>query len=462
MSSDSTTSKPTVVIVGAGIVGVTSAFFLSQKGFNVTVIEKSAEPADYGGASYQNGGLICPGLVAPWSYPGAWKAVLSSYHKSSPFKLRWGSHWCDPALWRWLRLFLYYSAVAGQKNYEERTSALVQLADHSMKEYKGLLGRYPSLVTPNVSVATLALYGDQDACVGDANLINKAREEHSLPPVLTITGNISTTIKDTWMNGLQDQDVQGAIIIPADTSGNCNRFTKELEKICKTLPENPVSFHYGQVVEKVRVKDNKIVELETKEGIVFNADTFLLATGARTDLLKLINFYLPLIPIKGFSLDIPLKEEFVSNNHLPEVSFTVDGSKFFASRIGNSLRVSAFAEIAGFDSTLREDRREQMENWIKHNYDWEELDMDSGNYYTCHRPVSPDDIPYVGKVKPFKNLFLNMGHGSLGWTLACGTSSLSSQLIAGETPVINATPYLPNRFDSWKAKLARSMGEDDE
>jgi len=245
-----------------------------------------------------------------------------------------------------------------------------------------------------------------------------------------------------YIPNLQTNNIKGAILFTDDSSGDCRKLTEKLSDICK---KDGVEFLFNKEVTTIEIdeKFNVVKSIKTKDGEEYKADIFLFTTGYDTTSLDVVS-KIPLLPVLGYSVNIPITTK--GHQNLPIVSFSDPQSKLYFSRIDDNIRFSGFAEISGLDTTPRDKRKKQMISMIHRYVDPSNIDISKANFYTCLRPVSPDDVPLIGNLK-YINLYVNLGHGSHGWTTSFGSAKLISQIINKENTTINIQPYDPQRFE---------------
>jgi D-amino-acid dehydrogenase len=219
----------------------------------------------------------------------------------------------------------------------------------------------------------------------------------------------------------------GGLRLPHDETGDCFKFTNELYKIAAGMG---VRFRFGVDIRRLRRQADRIVAVETAEGDVV-ADTFVAALGSYTPaLLKPLGLRLPVYPVKGYSITVPIVDE----TRAPVSTIMDETYKIAITRLGDRIRVGGMAEIAGFNRDLPVSRRATLE------YSVEDLfggagDQRRASFWSGLRPMTPDGTPVIGGTR-YANLYLSSGHGTLGWTMACGSGRLLADLISGRKPEI--------------------------
>ncbi len=410
-----------VLVLGAGLLGVTSAYFLRQQGHEVTVIDRQASPAAE--TSFANGGQISVSHAEPWANPGAPLKVLKWLGKEDApllFRVRadmrqwlWGLQFlreCTPARTRWniaqiVRLGTYSRdtlqalRAATGLNYDQRAQGILHFYT-SEKEFAG-------------AEAPAA----QMRALGCDRRVISADEAVRLEPALA---HIRPRLA-------------GATYTAEDESGDANQFARELVRRCEA---DGVRFLMSHTVTALRAAGGAIdhVEATDTEGRFqrIRADAYVLAMGSLSPLYaRPLGIELPIYPAKGYSVTMAVKDE--SKAH--QVSLTDDEYKLVFSRLGNRLRIAGTAELNGYDRDLNRVRCEAI---VKRA---EELfpgagETESAQFWTGLRPATPSNVPIIGRSK-LPNLYLNTGHGTLGWTHACGSGKSIAHIVSGAKPEVD-------------------------
>ncbi|WP_336778268.1 D-amino acid dehydrogenase [Pantoea sp. USHLN256] len=415
-----------VVILGSGVVGVASAWYLAQAGHEVTVIDR--QPAAALETSAGNAGQISPGYAAPWAAPGVpLKAVKWMFQRHAPLAVRLdGSKFQLAWMWNMLR-------NCDMQHYQENKSRMVRIAEYSRDCLKTLRAS-TGIAYEGRQGGTLQLFRTQQqfasaskdiAVLRDAGVPYELLEAHQLKnvePALAATAHKLT----------------GGLRLPNDETGDCQLFTQRLAEMAAAAG---VTFRYNTSVDQLLREGNRIYGVKCGEEVI-KADAYVVAFGSySTALLKDI-LAIPVYPLKGYSLTIPIK-----NADAAPVSTILDETyKVAVTRFDDRIRVGGMAEIVGFNTKLLPARRETLEMVVRDLYP-EGGYVERATFWTGLRPMTPDGTPIVGRT-PLSNLYLNTGHGTLGWTMACGSGQLLADLISGQKPAIAADDlsvlrYLP-------------------
>jgi D-amino-acid dehydrogenase len=406
-----------IIVLGAGVVGVTSAWYLAAAGHEVTVIERR----DAAGleTSFANGGQIAAGHAEPWAKPSVLpKILLWLGREDAPLLFRPRADW---AQWRWGLRFLI-ECLPGR--FERHSRTLASLAAYSRECLRALRAqldiRYDHLERGILRFATNAR--DFEALARHAEAMHQevksASECLALEPALEHSN-------DPVVGGLYD---------PRDESGDAYRFTQELARLAAA---RGVVFRFGTAIESIESRDGEAKAVRLRGGETVSAGAYVVALGSYSPLLlKPMGVRIPVYPLKGYSITLPLgPSEAVA---APTVSLTDEAFKIVISRLGNRLRAAGTAELTGYDTSVNPVRCAAIARRIR------DLFPGLGSVTTVEnwaglRPATPNNVPLIGKTK-FRNLFLNTGHGTLGWTLACGSASALADLISGRPPQV-AFPF---------------------
>jgi D-amino-acid dehydrogenase len=402
-----------VIVLGAGVVGVTSAYFLARAGHEVTVLEKNSAAAL--GCSYANGGQLSYSHVETW----AAKNSLLSIAKAAilPGSFLSISDFANKKFLKWAWKFYKNSAP---KIAQENSEKLFLLSTHSKKVLEEILNEENDLKFDYKNCGILHFYRSQkkfDAAIKEAEI-------HSLIGCKSQILNAEECVKKepTLVKLFDEKKLVGGIFYDMDASGNCFLFAKELEKICRE--KHGVVFEYNTDIKNILTNYKKITGINSDKG-VFSADEYIYALGAAGDkLLRGIKIDSQIYPLKGYSLSIAANHEFIA----PQVALTDPENKIVYSRVGNVFRAAGSIEIRGLKNVKNKKNLDFLTKIVRSTF------SDFGNFnevsdWFGFRPFRPNSIPLICKVKKYENLFLNTGHGSLGWTLSAGSGKILANLV---------------------------------
>ncbi len=410
-----------VIILGAGLLGVTSAWYLAEAGHEVTVIER--QPGVALETSFANGGQISTCHAEPWANPSApWQALKWLGREDSPLLWRLRA---DRAQWVW---GLHFLRECLPHCTRANIAAIMRLALYS-REHLGILRRELNLGYDALQRGILHFYTDP-------------REfEHALPQAALMQQYGCERIPKSTAECLQiepalkysTQPIIGGTYTREDESGDAHQFVQALAKHCIA---RGVNFHFGRHIKALKVQTDCIASLSLADGTTLTADRYVVALGSFSPLLlRSIKLNIQVYPAKGYSVTIPVNE----NSMAPTVSLTDDGYKLVFSRLGERLRVAGTAEFTGYDTTLNPARCKALLKRVACIFP--QINQASGlELWAGLRPATPGNVPLVCPTK-YDNLFLNTGHGTLGWTMACGSGKLLADLVTGRVPDLNPAPY---------------------
>lgn len=409
-------SKPHVAVLGAGVVGVTTAYFLAKAGCQVTVIER--QPAAGLETSFANGGLITPSMSDPWAAPGLPRLLLKWFgREGSPFLIRPGA---VPGLTPWGLKFL------GQCNptaWRRNTQNTLRLCTYSHQILKRLSQETGVEYDANRS-GTLHLFRDEYSIQATRRAADVVSELGVRADILDAAGCVDLEPA----LAPQIAQISGGIHYPDDEAGDAHKFTQGLAGICAS---NGVDFRYGETIDKIDTANGAVSGIVTDRERI-DTDACVVALGnASAGLMRPMGINLPIYPVKGYSVTFPVD----GWNGAPVVPFVDDGRKMGIVRIGDRVRVGGTAEFTGHDKTLSPRRVANLENFFFTLFP-DYPDRNAGKAWTGLRPTTPDNIPYLGATR-ISGLFLNTGHGHLGWTMSCGSARLVADLVTGRTPEID-------------------------
>lgn len=404
-----------IVILGAGVIGVTTAHYLARQGHEVTVIDRQDGPALE--TSFANAGEISPGYSSPWAAPGIpAKAVKWLFMRHAPLILQ---PQVDPATVRWLLALLRNCTSA---RYALNKARMVRLADYS-QVVQTALNEELGLDYDHRTQGTLQLFRTQKQLDGIYKDTEVLREGGVPFEVLDQDGCITA---EPGLKATRDLFV-GGLRLPKDETGDCYKFTVALAAVAAA---NGVAFQYGTAIQGLIAEGGRVTGVKTDKGVV-TADAYVLALGSYSpQMVKPLGMTLPVYPVKGYSITAP-----IVNEPAAPVSTIMDESyKVAITRLGDRIRVGGMAEISGYNNVLPAQRRNTLEHSVGSLFPGAG-DLKAASFWSGLRPMTPDGTPVIGKT-PIDNLFLNTGHGTLGWTMACGSARVLADLIDGRAPEI--------------------------
>ncbi|MBB5192425.1 D-amino-acid dehydrogenase [Silvimonas terrae] len=422
------------IVIGAGVVGVTTAYYLKAAGCDVTVLERLSGPADE--TSFGNAGQVSPGYAAPWAAPGIpWKAVKWLLHpEHAPLRIRPDGSFFQLA---WMARMV---ANCTETAYARNKNRMVPLAEYSrdcLRQLRKDLG----LHYEERSLGTLQIFrndkqlaaGKRDAGLLDQmNVANRVLDQDSLLEVEPALKAVA-------------HKLTGALQLPNDETGDCKLFTERLTAICL---EMGVKFRFGVSVEALVANKGRIDAVELAGGESVVADAVVLAAGCASRALALpLGLDLPVYPVKGYSITVPL----TNPDGAPRSTVLDETYKIALTRFDNRLRVGGMAEVAGFDKRIDPTRIETL-NMVTNDLFPHAGDVRQATQWTGLRPMTPDGTPIVGAT-PYENLFTNTGHGTLGWTMSCGSARVIADAVLGRRAEIDSRELGMARYDKRNARI---------
>jgi D-amino-acid dehydrogenase len=410
-----------VIVLGAGLLGVTSAYFLRQQGHDVTVIDRQASPAAE--TSFANGGQISVSHAEPWANPSAPLKVLKWLGKEDApllFRVR-----ADMRQWLWGLQFLRECTPARTRHNIEQIVRLGTYSRDTLQQLRAERGIQYDQRTQGI----LHFYTNPQEFEGAEG---PAAQMRALGCDRRVISADEAVKLEPALAHIRPQ-LAGATYTAEDESGDANQFARELVKRCE---QDGVQFLMSHTITALREVGSEIdhVEATDSEGRFqrIKADAYVLAMGSLSPLYaKPLGIELPIYPAKGYSVTMPVKDARMAH----QVSLTDDEYKLVFSRLGDRLRIAGTAELNGYDRDLNRVRCEAIVRRV------EELfpgagHLDQAQFWTGLRPATPSNVPIIGRSK-VKNLFLNTGHGTLGWTHACGSGKSIARIVSGLQPEVN-------------------------
>jgi len=407
-----------VLILGAGVIGTTSAWYLREAGHDVRVLERR-EGAGLE-TSFANGGQISVSHSEPWANPTALLKILQWLGREDApllFRVR-----ADAAQWLWGLRFLLECLPGRTRRNTEAAFALALYSREQLDQLRGETGiRYESQTR-----GILHLYEEEFEFERAKRQAGELRARGL--DVEAETPEECLKVEPALTNS--KVRIVGGLYSASDESGDAHLFTKNLVELCRA---QGVSFRFNVSVRRLEAARGAIdrVVIDDEEGIEesLRADAYVVALGSYSPLLlKEVGISVPVYPVKGYSITVPLE----SGDEAPQVSLTDHARKIVVSRLGDRLRVAGTAEMNGYNTEINEVRCAAL---VKRCFEWfpKAGRPERARYWTGLRPATPNNLPLIGGSK-YSNLFLNTGHGTLGWTLACGSGRALADIVSGRRP----------------------------
>ncbi|WP_165668303.1 D-amino acid dehydrogenase [Metapseudomonas otitidis] len=406
-----------VMVLGSGVIGTASAYYLAREGFEVVVVDR--QPAVAMETSFANAGQVSPGYASPWAAPGVpLKAIKWLMQRHAPLAIK-ATGSLDQYLW--MAQMLRNCTASRYAVNKERMVRLSEYSRDCLDELRAETG----IAYEGRQLGTTQLFRTQaqvDAAAKDIAVL----ERSGVPYEILDRDGIARV--EPALASVKHK-LAGALRLPNDQTGDCQMFTSRLAEMAVQLG---VEFRFGKDIQRLDFAGDRINGVWI-DGKLETADRYVLALGSYSpQLLKPLGIKAPVYPLKGYSLTVP-----ITNGAMAPTSTILDETyKVAITRFDDRIRVGGMAEIAGFDLSLNPRRRETLEMITTDLYP-EGGDVAKAEFWTGLRPATPDGTPIVGAT-PYRNLFLNTGHGTLGWTMACGSGRLLADLMARKRPQISA------------------------
>ncbi|MDI9335863.1 MAG: D-amino acid dehydrogenase [Gammaproteobacteria bacterium] len=406
-----------VIILGGGVIGVSTAYYLAKNGATVTIVDRQSEVAQE--TSFANAGEISPGFSSPWGSPGLLPKLLKwliLQGKNSPVKWSGGlgfEQFC------WLRQ-LWNNC--NPQSYAINKIRMLELAHYSLDCFQQLITN-TSIEFEHRSLGTLQLFRTQSQLQKidqDIDILSRLNISHQLLIGKDRVANIEPAL------GRSSTPIAGGLHLPLDQTGDCYLFCRNLAKICQTLG---VSFLFNASIDRILKVHNKISGVQLFDGRVLEADVYVVACGSYSRALLLPHeISLPVHPIKGYSLTLPIEMEI----NAPNSTVIDDHYKVAVTRFDQRVRIGGTAELAGYNSQPNSSRKHVLCKVVNELFPVAtSKTISQSKLWSGLRPMTPDGPPIIGKTK-IENLFTNTGHGTLGWTMSCGSGKYLADLLVGK------------------------------
>ncbi|NEX62858.1 D-amino acid dehydrogenase [Noviherbaspirillum galbum] len=411
-----------IVVVGGGVIGVCTAFFLADAGHEVVVIERNQNVAQE--ASFAHAGIIGPGYVTPWTMPGRLQRLMARWRKTeAPLVIARGA---DRATRRWLGRWMAEHELERFRINRERLQRLAyysravqqQLAEACQIDYEqtdGVLQLFRTEHDRKQAETVIALLGEQEI----VHRLLTADEAREIEPALA-----------------SETRLAGALYMPEDASGNCPLFTKKLRHAAQSIG---VHFYLGSTVKAIEPQGGRI-SLQIDEGS-FQADAVVVAAGVDSArLLRPLGIQLPLHPVKGYSATASIK----NFDRAPQAAIVDEAYKVAITRLGSRVRVAGTALLGETRDALHQGA---LRTLMKVGNDWfpQAANYTTANFWCGVQPMLPDGPPVLGAT-PVRNVYVNIGHGANGWAMAAGSGRILANLISGQAPEIDIEGLTLSRY----------------
>jgi len=405
-----------VIVLGGGVIGISTAYYLAKSGAQVTLIDRQPGPALE--TSFANAGQVSPGYSTPWAAPGIpFKAIQWMFQKHAPLAIR-----PDGSLFqlRWMAQMLRNCSSDRYAINKERMMRVAEYSRACLQQLRSDTG----IAYEQRTGGTLQLFRTQaqvDAVQRDIAVL----EECGVPYELLNADQLAAV--EPGLAQARGR-LAGGLRLPMDETGDCHRFTTELCRLARALG---VDMRFGRSVDALETEGGRVTGVRCGDSVL-QADRFVMAFGSYSRaFLAPLGLDLPVYPVKGYSLTVPL----VNPALAPQSTVLDETYKIAVTRFDDRIRVGGMAELGGFDLRLDPRRRATLELVVNDLFPGG--DLARATFWTGLRPMTPDSTPVIGATR-YPNLFLNTGHGTLGWTMACGSAKLVSDMVTGQRPEISA------------------------
>jgi len=406
-----------ILVLGAGVAGVAAAWYLRADGHEVTMLERNDAVALE--TSFANGGQLSYSYVAPLASPSVIPKIPPwLLRRDSP--LKFVPEW-DAAQWRWILSFL---AACNRRRADLTTQRLLRLAFYSRSLMHALIAAH-RLDFDYVRNGKLVVHTDAASFESAKRLLayqeSLGCEQEAL--------DARRTVEVEPALAAMERRIAGSIYTPSEDAGDCFKFCNELARVMTAAP-NPVTLKLGVTIRRLLALGKRVIGVETDRG-VFEADRYVLALGTTASaIVRPLGIRLPVYPLKGYSLTLPI----VNERAAPRISVTDYRRKVVYARLGSDLRVAGMADLAGREPVIDTDRVGQLVDEVRATFP-DATDFSRLQPWCGMRPATPRGTPVLGGT-PYSNLYLDAGHGALGFTLALGTGRVIADLVEGRRPAV--------------------------
>ena len=419
--------KDKVVIIGGGLQGLATANALIDRGIDVLVLERNKDVANE--ASFANGGMLTPSHAIPWNHLDDIKSILSGIgRKDSPMVLDIKS---IPSLFVWGLKFL---ANSSHKKFIRNAQHIYSLASYS-KKLTVNIRRKEKFSYDNRSQGSLKIFRSEEHLNKTEKLSKKIFGSKKRNKILT--SDELVTLEPALEN--IKSELVGGMYYREDEIGDAYKFCKLLEETIRLKGGRILT---NNNIKKILLHKGKINCVVTDRAIINTNNLVVTAGSWSSSLLRLVGIKLPVKPVKGYSLTL----DTYGVNHAPKLGLVDESIHTAIAPLGNRIRIAGTAEFSGFNTSIHEKRQQYLYRMLEMIYPklYENIDKDLGKFWYGFRPMSPDGLPYIGPTS-VPGVYVNTGHGHLGWTLAMGSAELFADLFLEQETEIAPEPYLIGR-----------------
>lgn len=409
-----------VLVLGAGVIGTSCAYYLAQAGHEVTVVERRSGAGLE--TSFSNAGGVCPSFAGPWAAPGMPLKVLKwILRRDAPLKLK---PTLDPHQWRWLALFLGNCSAARFARNKARMQRIAHYSKACLVDLRAATG----IAYDEGTGGVLQIFQTDEEVEGgrrSSNVLDSFEIPHRIVNAEELRA-IEPALAAARIS------IAGGLHLPDDETGDCHLFTQRLAGL---LRARGVAFEFDTTVRRLRVDGGRIDGVETSRGVM-RADVVVVALGSEAVfLLRPIGIDVPVYPVRGYALTVPIDDESAA----PRSSVMDEHTKLMVCRLGSRLRAAGIAEVGGYATAVEPVKCATVLKGVTDLFP-AAADYGRAQYWAGLRPMTPDGPPYLGAT-PIRNLILSIGQGSNGWTQACGCGQIIADLVSGGAPEIDLDGY---------------------
>ena len=415
-----------VLVLGAGVIGTTSAYFLAKQGHEVTVIDRQDSVAME--TSHANAGQLSYAFSSPWAAPGLPSSLLKWILSGrSPLVV-------NPNLSLNTLKFIYrLYKNCNHKSYETNKSRMLRIANYSQKSLLEIENDF-NINYEQRKQGSLQLFWDDKEFKSVKKDIPILERNNLIYELLDADGCIKA---EPGLKHIKNK-LSGGIRFKSDFTGNCYLFSNQIYQKCIDMG---VKFEFNTEIESILIKNKAVSSVVTKQGD-FTADCYSVSLGSYSaKILSQIGIQTPIYPVKGYSITLPVKNDLDA----PQSTIMDDKNKIGITRLGDNIRVAGIAHLTDFNQDLRAKSLKSLKDGIDRLFPQSYKSNTDLEFWTGFRPSTPDGTPIIGST-PYSNLYLNTGHGTLGWTMSAGSGKLLANLVSGVAPEISLEGLDMNRY----------------
>jgi D-amino-acid dehydrogenase len=414
-----------IIVLGSGVIGVVTAYYLATEGHEVVVVDRSKAVGQE--TSFANAGLIAPAHVYAWASPRAPMILLKSlFREDTALRYRLKA---DPRMWAWSLRFLANCTASRNRANTLRKLSLCLYSQKMLDE----LRREADLEFDRIAAGLLYLY--RDPAHFQAGIANMAMLNDNGLPLQAVDPDRIVELEPQLAHA--KAKIAGAIYAPTDESGDCLKFT---ERVAVAAAGRGVVFMFDHAIERIESSGDRITGVVTDKGRI-DGDAYVLSLGSYSPILaRGLGLKLPVYPVKGYSVTLPIED----HKGAPRIGGVDEANLVAFARLGDRLRLTATADFAGYDTSYDAGHFAGMLRVARDLFP-DAAAYDKPSYWACLRPMTPDGPPIIGRCR-LTNLYLNTGQGHMGWTMAAGCGRIVADIIAGRRPALDIAGLTIDRY----------------